>query len=386
MLDRSKIAGQLNLLVNRLFPDLSNQNFLAQEKWAEISAQDGFIEKVLASKSSFLLPDWAGNLDDTFSVNPDLKEYQILAVDGSQIYPDRNMSGAGCFLINTGGVYFDYGKLSSKVNFFSEPGVFLLQDFYSLDDKYFVGPDIVDLVREELEFKKITESSKLFFNSNKPALCFIDGSLIFWHLDSKHEEIKKIYLNKYLYYLDQLYKNNILFAGFISFPKSRELVNLIKLSLCRFNIADCIACHSQYNNFPCKAVDSLIDTFITSFFLEKNSRTTIFYSKSKIIKDYPDHLKPAFFYLNLGQEIARIEVPAFIAQDKNYLDLICKISIDQSIKGNGYPVSLAFAHDQAVVKGADRDFFYHLIYKISIENKKKFSHSQKSLKKLGMGI
>jgi hypothetical protein len=62
------------------------------------------------------------------------------------------------------------------------------------------------------------------------------------------------------------------------------------------------------------------------------------------------------------------------------------VILDQSIKGRGYPVCLAEAHEQAVVKGPDRDFFYHVLQKVGIEQKQHYVVSQKSLKKRGIGI
>jgi hypothetical protein len=93
-----------------------------------------------------------------------------------------------------------------------------------------------------------------------------------------------------------------------------------------------------------------------------------------------------FFYLNLGKEIVRIEVPAWVADNSDYLDTVCKVTIDQALKGNGYPVALAEAHEQAVIKGDDRDFFFHIICKIGIEHNKRVVMSQKNIKKRGMGI
>lgn len=55
--------------------------------------------------------------------------------------------------------------------------------------------------------------------------------------------------------------------------------------------------------------------------------------------------------------------------------------LDQACKGNGYPVAIAEAHEQAVVKGPDRDFFYLLINKLAYDEKKRMSLSQKSMKK-----
>jgi len=222
---------------------------------------------------------------------------------------------------------------------------------------------------------------------------FADGTIIFWPLESKSPAIRDLFLKSYLDSLEKLYTQKTLFAGYISMPKSRELVNLIKLGLCRFPIADCISCHQQsdsirkmHDTFPCKQVDSLIDTQVARFFLEKYERTTVFYSTSKIVGSYPEHLKPAFVYLNVGSEICRLEFPTWIAQETKLLDRLCAIAIDQSEKGRGYPVCLAEAHEQAVVKGGDREFFYHLLYKIGLEQNKKIRFSEKSIKKRGIGV
>jgi hypothetical protein len=381
MLDRHKLVNQIAYFSSKLFPDLRNQKNLAKNTWTQVVTDPGFADKAQIAKSSFLIPGWFGNLSDAFSINNDLKDYSVLAVDGSQIYPDRNFSGANCFLINVGSCLLNYGQ-KSFVNFFSEPKIFLPENVMPDNNSIHFSIDLVDLKREELEFKVALEKSLV----NKDTVCLFDGSLIFWHLEGKQQEVKDLFLNVYIYYLSQFYKNKILHAGFISFPKSKELVNLIRLGLCRFNIADCIICHKQYNDFPCKIVDDLVDTSIARFFLKENERTTIFWSNSKITQHYPDELKPCFFYLNVGQEIVRIEIPMWIAQNNEHVDLICKVAIDQCLKGRGYPVCLAESHEQAVVKGADRDFFYHLIQKVGIEQNKRFFMSQKSLKKRGMGI
>ncbi|MCF7799713.1 DNA double-strand break repair nuclease NurA [Candidatus Babeliales bacterium] len=387
MLDRSKLTAQLTGLAEKLFPDLKDTSDLSQKIWKQICNDKNFLQKVEQSKSIFLVPTWQGNLGEIFNINSCIKEYSVLSVDGSQVYPDRNFSGANCFLINLGTCFLEYSNKSS-VKFFTEPKIFLPQDFFNIHDKIQFSRELVDLLREGLELKNMLDLAVNFKLKKdfKDMLCFIDGSLIFWFLESKQKEVKDLFLNKYLYYLEQCYKNNILNAGFISFPKSRELINLIKLGLCDFKNSDCIQCKKTQNTFACNQVDELIDTSILRTFLKKFCRTTIFYSRSKIVDDYDQHLKPCFFYLNIGPEIVRIEIPFWIAQNSDKIDLICKIAIDQCTKGGGYPVVLAEAHEQAVVKGPDRDFFYHMIQKIGIEKHKRFYFSQKSLKKRGMGI
>jgi|GEM_PF-307092 hypothetical protein len=424
MLNREKLATDLHLIISKLFPDITESCDIAQKKWKEIVNDPAFAQKVEAAQSSFLLPRWRGNLSDTFEVPRADEDYIVVAVDGSQVYPDRHIAGAGCFLVNVGGVVLSYSDKSSA-NFFCFPKVFVPEDIVCDFNTTSFSRDLVDLKREELELKTSLEQSLLYKEKN--VTCLFDGTIIFWNLEAKPPEVKKHFLKRYLYYLDQFYQNKIVCGGYISMPKSKELVNLIKIGLCRFTAADCIGCHREYDTFPCQQVDSLIDTHIartvlrpvrrnpstgsgrTGDFFErvrehnnKNGenfispvrpelvegflRTTIFYSTSKIINEYPDHLKPAFFYLDIGKEIIRIEVPRWVAEDEKYVNQIASVAIDQSEKGLGYPVCLAEAHEQAVVKGPDREFFYHVIQKVGMDKNKNLFMSQKSVKKRGLGV
>ena len=107
---------------------------------------------------------------------------------------------------------------------------------------------------------------------------------------------------------------------------------------------------------------------------------------SKLAESYPAHLRPCFVYLHVGDEIVRIEIPAWIAQDSELLTRALRIVRDQSIKGNGYPIALAEAHEQAVVNTADRQFFFEMLYKMAVNENYRLHASQKSLKKRYVSI
>jgi hypothetical protein len=68
-----------------------------------------------------------------------------------------------------------------------------------------------------------------------------------------------------------------------------------------------------------------------------------------------------FFYVNVGAEIARVEVPAWVAADRAALDLVHTAVVDQCRRGDGYPPVLAEAHEQAVLGGGDRERFEALL-------------------------
>ena len=68
-----------------------------------------------------------------------------------------------------------------------------------------------------------------------------------------------------------------------------------------------------------------------------------------------------FFYVNVGDEIARVETTQWVADDPGALDLLHAAVLDQCAKGRGYPLALQEAHERAVVKAADRRAFWALV-------------------------
>ena len=333
MLKKDKVLKDLSSLAPNIFSAKSKELEILSTLWQEIACEVGLGVQVPVSSK--------------------IDEYFVCSIDGSQIYPDRHQ-GISCYLLNTGCVQFYYGN-SSWVKLDSEPQVYFADSLESLD------PDMINCKRNEFELKKgldvMLNSGVL---SDLPALFLIDGSIIFWHLQSKPEEVKNQFLGAYLGILDQFYKNNILFAGYISLPKSKGGIE--------------------------QNLDYIVDSDIISMFLKTNSRTELFFSDSTVCKYYPNYLKPNFFYIDLGNEIARIEVPSYIAQDSQKLKKVIDIVIDQSSKGKGFPVCLSEAHEQAVVKAADREFFYNLLCKITQEHGQVYTQSQKSLKKRFVNI
>jgi hypothetical protein len=76
---------------------------------------------------------------------------------------------------------------------------------------------------------------------------------------------------------------------------------------------------------------------------------------------YPEQERVYFCYVNVGTEIARVEFPAWVVQDSDLLDRSLGIMLAQVSKGYGYPVAIAEAHNQAVVRGGDRARFFALL-------------------------
>jgi NurA-like 5'-3' nuclease len=94
--------------------------------------------------------------------------------------------------------------------------------------------------------------------------------------------------------------------------------------------------------------------------LEEGERSTLFISPSRIQERYGVH-RVYFFYIRLEEEVARVEVPQWVALDEKLLGLTHSLVLDQCARGHGYPVALSEAHEQAVVTNFDKENFWQLV-------------------------
>lgn len=379
MLDRSKLMKEFSHVGDQLFLDYSDEIDQALSVWRLISHDATFLYKIKSLTScKWVVPAWQGLLGDVFPVLPCGQTYSVISVDGSQIYPDKHQ-GSSAFLINVGTVELHYGKQvqARPVYLNSQPYVFIPE----YDERSAV--ELVNCRRQEFELQEGVARSLLLLEAQRQtasavaSLLLFDGSLIFWHLASKEEELKDLFFQSYIHSMQQLSMNRMLFAGYISLPKSKELVNLVRVALFQLGYA---------GEHPADECDHCVDTTIAYSYLSPFTRSIVFRNNASITEQYPPDLRPYFFYIHGGVEIGRVEIPAWIAHDQVLVDRVASIVLDQACKGNGYPVVIAEAHEQAVVKGADRDFFYQLIIKTSIEHKRQIMTSAKSQKKRSIGI
>ncbi len=369
MLDRSKIVAALQKVSNDLFVGFAHEIDIASEVWRKISIDSQFERKIHAMKQSLLVPAWHGLLAPVVDILPRKDRYIVVSIDGSQIYYDKHQ-GPPCFLINIGFIQLRYGVSGKAITYGTEP--FLTTKLNAGND--YASPDFINMQRESYEFDYAL-AQMLEIKAHLPqelAVCLFDGSLIFFHLDAQDMELKDRFLGYYCSILEQFYQNNMLIAGYMSLPRTKELVNLCKLELAQFD--DQALQHTS-------VIDRLTDVDIADLYLKPYQRSIVFKSKAPICYLYPVHLQPYFCYLHVGVEIVRLEFPAWIGKSEELVDQICSVALDQAFKGQGYPVCLFEAHEQAVVKAVDRDFFYRMIEKLSQKKSKSYLVSQKSIKK-----
>jgi hypothetical protein len=371
MLNHTKVMRELQEKSRALFVTHDIDYEGIKSLWNSIAHDAAFAYKLRAMEHPYQVPLWTGLLGEVVQIPPINSHYTALAVDGSQVYPDRHQ-GAACFLLNIGSVRIAYGVLNNPVYVDTEPHVFV----NSPEDGMNMSAELVDCLRQEYELSAGVTLYKEHIHAQQTSVLMFDGSLIFWHLAAQTPTVKNRFVQSYCAVLEQLYAERAYVCWYTSLPKGKDIVNILRAAA----QTDAASTHLL------KQLDFALDTTLAHFYLSAGERSIIFKHTHPLCADYPPHLAPHFFYLHAGNEVVRIEVPAWLAADEQAINTIAAVALDQAHKGRGYPVVLAEAHEQAVVKGPDRDFFYHLLAKVTIEHKQRLIFSQKSMKKRGLGI
>jgi len=109
------------------------------------------------------------------------------------------------------------------------------------------------------------------------------------------------------------------------------------------------------------------DRELFSDILGQGERSALFISQSSIVQKHYGVHQVYFFYLRVDDEIARVEIPRWVAMDEELLNLVHALVLDQCQRGQGYPVALSEAHEKAVVTGADRENFWQLVESSLVE-------------------
>jgi len=375
---------------------------LAQvERWA--GQWEALAGKLRRSKTSWLLAELVEDPSVTRPCPSRPEHLSLAATDGSQIFPDRH-EVSPCYLINIGYVVLHYGT-GERPLLSSQPRL------YYRDEDLFpewggrrvsANRDWVGHRRSLLELTELAELAGASQDSGYLTAALSDGTLIAWHLEGRPPEHRREYLGAMKRALDELCQRRIPVAGYISRSASQDVTNALRVGLCPLEAADCDRCpwlgesppawpeHADPQEeggspLPCGAIDGIGDAVLLRRRLQKGERSALFASTSKILAEYGPH-RVHFFYVHVGDEVARVEVPAWVARDAELLDLVHTAVVDQADKGQGYPVCLAEAHERAVVRGADRDLFYRYLEDSFVSQDIRASVSTKNLRKRYTGV
>ncbi len=382
MLDINKVSKQLPGIGQHLVKEnAANQQRLqlatsslyqAIDRQAELAqVQQQWGNRLFFSSSIPVEP-----LDTRIDIATPPRQQTVLATDGSQIAPSHHEI-AYCYLINVGRVMIHYGQnLHPLLD--SIPEVFYQQQDLYISRQWGISTE------EWLGYRRaVSEATVLaelgcnwvdppfdFGSSDResgpaqprvPTLAMVDGSLVYWFLEQLPTDAREQILNPILAAWEQLRLAGIPIVGYLSSSRSIDNLNLLRLLTCPHEVPDCPTHCANQTRLPCHQFEGVRDTTLWQTQLAPGQRSCWWQSTAKILDWYDDRHKIYFCYLHVGQEIARVEVPAWVAEDETLAGTALSLIMAQVNKGYGYPVALAEAHNQAVVRGADRSSFFALL-------------------------
>ena len=138
-------------------------------------------------------------------------------------------------------------------------------------------------------------------------------------------------------------------AAYASRSRGIDVVNLFR-AVCGSTPLVCDVCSGA----PSCALRGLTDAHLLGRGLEPWDRRGLFRVRSNVHDPFYGPHRVYFFLLQTADEIARVEVPEWVARDRELLDLVHGVLVDQCAKGFGYPAVLARADDRAVISLSDR--------------------------------
>lgn len=301
--------------------------------------------------------------------------YTALATDGSQIPLDRH-APVPCFLLNVGEIVLHYGTgerphLAARA-----------QLFYKDDDLYVGKASSQQIVSEKqiADRRMLAESNALAAliaeHGARHAVALVDDPLILVFADQREsEKDQQAIIKEFCQMLTVAENNAVPIAGYVSRPGSRDVVGALRLTLCA---GDC----DHAAGSACHALTHLTDAQMFQALLpEPGDRSPLFGSAARSLDGYPERQKISFFYLNVGGEIARVEVPLWVAESPDLRDQAHILCYDQARKGQGYPICLAEAHERAVVRGPEREAFGRLVENAFVRQSLPLLQTRKSLSK-----
>jgi hypothetical protein len=279
----------------------------------------------------------------------------VVATDGSQIFPDRHVEPA-CYLLNVGRVALHYGTLDPPL-ISAEPTLrYRQQDLDSLteDDDPTSAPDftaeVVSALRDELELRWLFDTAFEERRSGRPIVALADGTLIRWMLRGmKNRALEDTLIARYVAELERFRESGIPVASFVSRPGNAEVVNLLRLH----------RDEPDWDVLP-DSLRGLLDRHVFERTLAPGQRSALFLSRSKVLDQYGPH-RIAAFYVHLGGEVGRVEMPEWATKQPGWVDLVHAVVLDQAEKGGGYPIILQEAHQRAVVRAEETEIFHRIL-------------------------
>ncbi len=340
---RMRLLREARNLLRRADPDKVRRNLAIREQ-----------------RYPWLVANPLSSLGDTFPIPAlDVDGYSVAASDGSNIPPDRHSPVRYCVL-NIGKVALTYGERpSAALDAVTE--MLYTKEQLEVEEQPLRG----DLLGAKMAVRELEVLLETAASLPAPRVALHDGTLILWSIQSQPEAIRRHFTRPFWHALQGFKMEAIPLVSYISYPNARDLCNALRVALCDTNPKEeCDTCKNDQREL-CKFLGDLRDRELLQGYLGARERTDLFATVSDIVRDYEGH-GILFCYLEVGGEIARVEMPGWLADDRDALNLALGVVLDQCALSHDappYPLALMEAHEAAVIDVTTRAVVEELVEK-----------------------
>ncbi len=278
------------------------------------------------------------------------ERFAVLGADGSQIYPDRHASVL-YYLINIGSILIEHGA-GSTPHTTRQPRLYFRDEDLFTEDGSLTPSELINGKRDEAELGELADLAQER-PPGEPKLALLDNGLTLWlalQVQDQHQREADRILEGYLDHMDRLRSAGASIAGVIDRPRHANVLTLIHLAqLTETSINEDALRASPYRG--------LSDRMLFARLLKPGERSACFGYASPVVREFERRGHGVrFFYLNSaeGGQLLRVEVPDWVADRPEALDLVHAGVMEQCRSTGGFPYALIRAHELAVVRQAER--------------------------------
>jgi hypothetical protein len=287
-------------------------------------------------------------LDAAIDPPPPPAKATIIATDGSQIMPDRHAAYL-YYLINVGGIVYHHGSSAA-------PETFAFPTITYPDDDAGTFNESSGAVSIERDITEIATLAKQTFHHRHDSdltLAILDQRLLYWPIGGAGVADNAA-VTEWGSHMTGVHQAGALLCGYIDRPGTTAVVTLLNSVTAVSDPA-----FNWRSLGTRQASQGLTDRDIFGDLLAPGQRSKLFVNVSPPNETFaaqdPDN-EVCFFFLNpgsSGRQIARVDIPRWVAEDKAGVSAVHALIIDQCRLLGDYPYVIARADEMAVVGRRD---------------------------------
>lgn len=288
--------------------------------------------------------NWKNRKDAMEWMDSVLSGVPVGAVDGSQIYSDKNYE-IPLAVIQISRIF---NRHTENMDYKQETdAIIITPDEFEEASVYSFGKEYVDARRFSMECDGIVR----LMNEYKSIFVLLDGALILSHINVLNKNTREIYIKAIMKLFETSEKTRSPVIGFIdtTMPRDITLMMHFLFGLRKSKLSDT----HLFSNM-------LWGERTAAFLCDRDDRRGD--EAKSVLDNYGRFSKDiAFFYMRTGNGLpARVEFPAWVQKEDMVDKIADMIRAECIIRGN-YPDIVMRAHDAAVIRTNEHELFYGML-------------------------